>query len=124
VFAELKLTEDTQDKIQSERRSVMSSIRSQMTAGGDRSQFAQLMSSKIPAIFKKHLTAEQYAQYQAISDNREEVRRGTAWIKDEEGNVRPQSVRLGIADSAFTEVLGGGLQEGADVVTRVRQMTN
>jgi hypothetical protein len=39
------------------------------------------------------------------------------WTLTPEGFLRPISVRLGISDDQFTELIGDGLQEGQEVVT-------
>jgi HlyD family secretion protein len=39
------------------------------------------------------------------------------WIMTSEGFLRPVTVRLGISDDQFTELIGGGLQEGQALVT-------
>jgi HlyD family secretion protein len=39
------------------------------------------------------------------------------WMLTPEGFVRPITVRLGISDDHFTELLGDGLQEGQELVT-------
>jgi HlyD family secretion protein len=41
------------------------------------------------------------------------------WILTPEGFLRPVTVRLGISDDQFTELIGDGLQEGQEVVTGV-----
>jgi HlyD family secretion protein len=41
------------------------------------------------------------------------------WILTPEGFLRPVTVRLGISDDQFTELLDGGLREGQDLVTGI-----
>jgi HlyD family secretion protein len=39
------------------------------------------------------------------------------WIINENGKLKPISIKTGVADSSHTEVSGGGLQEGQKVIT-------
>ncbi len=39
------------------------------------------------------------------------------WIIDENGKLKPVPIKKGVADSSYTEVSGGGLQEGQKVIT-------
>jgi HlyD family secretion protein len=43
------------------------------------------------------------------------------WILTPEGLLRPLTVRLGISDDQFTELLGDGLQQGQELVTGVME---
>ena len=42
---------------------------------------------------------------------------GRVWIEDEEGNLKPLMVRIGVTDNTFTEVVRGELEEGQEVIT-------
>jgi HlyD family secretion protein len=44
---------------------------------------------------------------------------GTVWVYD--GGLHPAKITTGITDGQFTEVTGGSLSEGSEVVTRVAQ---
>ncbi|MDH4151618.1 MAG: efflux RND transporter periplasmic adaptor subunit [Betaproteobacteria bacterium] len=66
------------------------------------------------------LNDEQRARYQAMAPAERgggAATRGTVWLSD--GNRTPKSVslRLGITDGSYTEVLGGDLKEGDAVIT-------
>ena len=43
--------------------------------------------------------------------------RARVWIQDEEGKIRMVFVRTGVTDNAFTEIAGGELKEGMEVIT-------
>jgi hypothetical protein len=47
-------------------------------------------------------------------------RRATVYVLEQNGNLRAQDVRLGLADGAATEIVAG-LEPGARVVVRVRE---
>lgn len=65
------------------------------------------------------LTDEQRVRYQAMAPTERggASMRGTVWVPD--GNRAPKSIslRLGITDGSYTEVLGGELKEGDNVIT-------
>jgi HlyD family secretion protein len=45
---------------------------------------------------------------------------GRAWVVDDTGRLTSVEVRLGLADGTYTEVVGGALQEGTQVVVGTR----
>ncbi|HEY7744497.1 MAG TPA: efflux RND transporter periplasmic adaptor subunit [Burkholderiales bacterium] len=45
---------------------------------------------------------------------------GRAWVVDDTGKLTGVEVRLGLADGTYTEVVGGALQEGTQVVVGTR----
>jgi HlyD family secretion protein len=45
---------------------------------------------------------------------------GRAWVVDDTGKLTSVEVRLGLADGTYTEVVGGALQEGTQVVVGTR----
>lgn len=63
--------------------------------------------AKYQQSLKKRRTSEQ--------EKVEAVER-TVWVEDE-GQVRPVPIRIGLSDGTATEVLGGALKEGDEVVT-------
>jgi len=42
---------------------------------------------------------------------------GRVWIEDENGNLKPVMIRIGITDNSYTEVIRGQLEEGQEVIT-------
>ncbi len=42
---------------------------------------------------------------------------GRVWIEDENGNLKPIMIRIGVTDNTYTEVIRGQLQEGQEVIT-------
>jgi multidrug efflux pump subunit AcrA (membrane-fusion protein) len=45
---------------------------------------------------------------------------GRVWVVDDTGKLTGVDVRLGLADGTYTEVVGGALQEGTQVVIGTR----
>jgi len=43
--------------------------------------------------------------------------RARVWIQDEEGKLRMVFIRTGVTDNTYTEITGGDLQEGTEVIT-------
>ena len=43
--------------------------------------------------------------------------RARVWIQDETGKLKMVSIRTGVTDNTFTEITGGDLQEGMEVIT-------
>ncbi len=119
----LGLNDSQATLIGDEMKQVFAGMRSQFQAGGegiDRNALRQQMSQGINAVFKKHLTAEQYKNYQDIRKQASETRSGQIWVQAESGEIAPVAVRLGINDDNFTQIISKDLKPGDKVVTRIR----
>jgi len=122
----LGLDDATVRVINSELQDVMAGMRNQfqsLGAGGDRTALRQQMSQRMTAIFRKHLTPEQFEQYQKIRQQASETRAGQLWVQSEDGEINPVSVKLGISDDKYTQVFSKSVNEGTVVVTRIRNVT-
>jgi HlyD family secretion protein len=67
------------------------------------------------------LTAEQQNRYDQLSigeptGSDSGGRPGTVWVLNEQGRLRAVPLRLGITDGSSTEVLGGDLKEGREII--------
>jgi HlyD family secretion protein len=58
----------------------------------------------------------QRAGEQGKSTQGDQGRPGRVWVVSTEGRPTPVSITLGITDGTFSEVIGGNLQEGAEVI--------
>ncbi len=104
-------------------------MRAQFQAGGapdanvDRNLLREQVRQQVAAIFEKHLTPEQFKQYQQISRQASETRAGQIWLQSKDGEVEPVAVRFGISDDNYTQIIGQGIKAGDQVVTRVRDVS-
>ena len=80
------------------------------------------MSQRTNAVFKKHLTPEQFKQYQQIRKQASETRSGQLWVQSEDREINPVPVRFGISDDNYTQVFGKNIEEGTVVITRIRNV--
>lgn len=122
----LGLDDSQANLIGDEVKQFFAGMRSQFQAaaqGGDRSALRQQMAQGINAIFQKHLSAEQFEQYQAIRKQASETRPGQIWIQAEDGEITPVAVKLGINDDKFTQLISDKLKPGDVAVTRIRSIT-
>ena len=72
-------------------------------------------------VLREILTADQFAQYQALQFARDTApRTATLWTREADGTIASRPVQLGLAGLNTTEVIGG-LAEGAPIVLRVRE---
>jgi HlyD family secretion protein len=114
--------------IETEVREVFSGIRARFQAGangeggGDRSAMREQTAQAISSVFRKHLTAEQFSQYQQIRRQATETRSGQIWVQSEDGEINPVSVRFGISDDNYTQIFGRDLKQGTQVITRIRHV--
>ena len=62
------------------------------------------------------LNEEQKARYEEIVSEGRRATRGQVWILDENGRPKSVNVRLGLSDGTHTELVGGALKEGAEII--------
>lgn len=93
--------------------------------GGDPSQrFAEIRAA-LENILSGILTTEQMAAYRKSRQHTgREFRRGVVWLEDDDGRLVRASVRLGISDDNYTEILGGDIQAGDQVIARARKLSD
>lgn len=89
--------------------------------GGDANRGAQLQ--RAFADFRQSLRPEQQQAFDAALQSMTSARSTQVYVVDARGALQPVSVQLGAADANYTEVTGGGLQDGAAVVVGVDRPT-
>lgn len=113
--------------IETEIKAVFAGMRAQFQSGSngegvDRSALREQMTQRLSAVFKKHLSAEQFEQYQQIRRQAAETRSGQIWVQSEDGEISPVAVRFGISDDNYTQIFSKDIKQGAVVVTRIRNV--
>ena len=107
-------------------KSVFDGMRAQFQAAGaggdsiDHSAIREQMRQQVSAVFKKHLTPEQFQQYQQIRRQASETRSGQIWVQSTDGEIKPVQVRFGINDDNFTQIISQDVKPGDLAVTRIR----
>jgi HlyD family secretion protein len=130
LASQLGLDDDQKKAIESGVRKIFSAMRSQFqggganshNGGGDSGQMRQRraqMREQIAAVFREHLSEEQYEKYQQIQRQAAETRQALLWVQTDDG-IKPVSVRLGISDDSHTQVISDDLSQGDVAVTRIR----
>ncbi|HSC96005.1 MAG TPA: hypothetical protein VLC73_13640, partial [Burkholderiales bacterium] len=70
------------------------------------------------------LTPEQRKRYEEIAPARagsgQQATSGRVWVLDDRGRPRAVSIRVGLADGSYSELLGGDLQTGTSVIVGTR----
>ena len=120
---QLGLNEQQAGLIEAEMKQVFSQMRSQSQAGGnpaDRESSRRQRRQLISAVLEEHLSAEQFSQYQEIQRQAGQSRPGLLWIMSDDGEIKPVSVRLGINDDNYTQIISRQLKQGEEAVTRIR----
>lgn len=90
--------------------------------GGDRSAMRQRTMSRLEQALAPLLTDTQKAAFQRWKDGREAVRPANVWVLGKTGVPERRTIRTGISDDQFTEVVGGQLAEGEAVIVRARDV--
>ncbi|MFT5372193.1 MAG: HlyD family secretion protein [Lysobacterales bacterium] len=115
----LGVAQETIEAISADMRQEMSGIRSQMQSpDADRDAIRQQMSTIRDRVLARHLNSDQQRELSMLLAAA--GRRANIWILDENGKPEAKAIRVGITDDRFTEIVTG-LNEGDDVVTRIRK---
>jgi len=126
--ASLGLSDAQAEALDKELKTLFAGMRAQFQspAGGegavDRDALREKMRQQVSAVFEKHLTAEQFKQYQQIRAQAAETRAGQLWVEMANGDIEPVSVRFGISDDNHTQVISRDLKAGDLVVTRIHNV--
>jgi HlyD family secretion protein len=82
----------------------------------------QRAAARIEQALRPLLTEAQQPLFDRWKQGRENSRPGAVWVLGANGDIESRSVRIGVADDQFTEILGGRLEEGDKVVVRAREV--
>ena len=113
---QLDLTPDQQEAVGRVFRSVFGRAQ----AGGEMDRRA--MQADIETGLREVLTPDQMQRYREMRRQAAETRPGSVWVETADGRLVERRVRLGINDSQRTEIVGGDLDVGDNVVTRAREV--
>ncbi len=80
----------------------------------------QRVTARIEQVLAPMLSGEQRQLYEKWKRGRETTRVATVWVLAPEGSTERRTIRVGLNDDQFTEVVGGQLKEGERVITRAR----
>lgn len=129
--ATLGLDDRQASQIEAEVKDLYAAMRAQFQGqapgasegGADRNAMREQMRQQVSAVFEKHLTPAQFKQYQQYRRQAAETRSGQIWVQSADGNIEPVTVRFGIGDDNYTQVISQDLKAGDLVVTRMRNVT-
>ncbi len=132
MVAALGLTKEQQAKLDEGRKQLFAQIRAQATQGGGLAagavgppggfgdQQAQAMRARMENLMSSVLTPEQLQKWQAQRRAGGVRERPGTLYRLSGGTPKAVTVRLGLADDRYTELLGSDLKEGDEVITRSR----
>jgi HlyD family secretion protein len=90
--------------------------------GGDPGAFRQKATARIEQALTPTMTDTQRSKFQRWRDGRETTRFASVWVLGANNAPERRSVRTGIADDQFTEIVGGEIKEGERVIVRGRDL--
>jgi HlyD family secretion protein len=126
--AEVALTADQEKALQDAMAKLSAEMKANApsgTIGGPPVDFGamrQRMTARVEQTLSPILTAEQKPMFERWKKGREGTRGANLWVLGEKGEPESRFVRLGLTDEQFTEIIGGDVAEGANVVVRAREM--
>jgi HlyD family secretion protein len=114
---ELKLDEQQKMTLETLYRDTAQKIRavSAETPEDRQRQIAKLRSERRARIAAM-LDEEQRVRFAEMMAESRAVARGRVWTLDEGGQPKAINVRLGLTDGTYTELVGGGLEEGMQLI--------
>ncbi len=89
--------------------------------GGDMAGNRARIAQRLEQVLLPLLTETQKPLYERWKRGREGARTGAIWVLNAAGEPEARTVRLGITDEQFTEIVGGPLKEGEKVIVRARE---
>jgi HlyD family secretion protein len=118
---ELQLTPEQQAKLEAILDDTRDRIRKLDTEDkGERRRQAERLRGESRARIAEMLNPEQRKRYEEMAPGRagggRSVTSGRVWVMDDTGKPKAVSVRIGLADGTHSEVVGGTLQEGTEVI--------
>jgi HlyD family secretion protein len=119
---ELNLTPEQQSKVEAILNETRDRIRAVPAEDkGERRKQAERLRAESRARIAELLTSEQRKRYEEMNPERgpggrPTVTRGRVWVLDADGKPKAVNVRLGLSDGTHSEVVGGELQEGTQVI--------
>ena len=118
---ELNLSTEQQAKLEAILNETRDRIRAIATEEkGERRKQAERLRAESRARIAEMLNPEQRKRYEEMTPARAGGRRtatsGRVWVLDDSGKPRAVNLRIGLADGTYSEVVGGELQEGAQVI--------
>jgi HlyD family secretion protein len=126
--SELALTDEQTDAVNKAMAKLREEMRnasqgaSFVTGPSDRDSFRQKSMSRIEQTLAPTLTDSQRIAFKRWKEGREQTRQAVLWVVGKSGAPERRSVRIGIADDQFTEIVGGDLTEGDAVIIRAREL--
>lgn len=122
---ELRLTPD-QEKALREAMRIQAGEATQAPNAGAGSDERRAMRQKMQALVEKTLqplmSDEQRPLFEKWKQGRQQARMVPVYVVGANNQADRKMVRAGIADDQYTEVLGGQLREGDQVITRAREV--
>ncbi|MBI2294716.1 MAG: efflux RND transporter periplasmic adaptor subunit [Betaproteobacteria bacterium] len=116
---ELNLSAEQQAKLEAIQNETRDKIRGIGTEDkGERRKQAERLRAESRARIAEMLTPEQRQRYEEMSASRagRSVTSGRVWLLDGNGKVKGTDVRVGLTDGTHTELVGGELQEGSQLI--------
>ena len=118
---ELNLTKEQQTRLEEILRASREQIRAIDTEDvAERGRQAQRLRAESRARIAEILTPEQRARYEQMTAARSGAGRtassGRVWVLDDTGRPTAVDVRIGLTDGMHSEIIGGTLQEGTQVI--------
>jgi HlyD family secretion protein len=118
---ELQLDAAQQAKVEAILNETRDRVRALDTADkGERRKQSARLRAESRARISEVLSPEQRKRYEemapAAPGGRRTVTSGRVWVLDERGRPRAVSLRIGLADGTHSEVAGGELKEGMEVI--------
>ena len=122
LIKELKLTAEQQTRLEEILRASREQVRAIDTEdAGERARQSQRLRAESRARITEMLTPDQRVRYEQMTAGRaggagRTASSGRVWVLDDTGRPTAVDVRIGLTDGMHSEIVGGALQEGTQVI--------
>ena len=121
---ELELTPEQQARVEAILNETRSKTRALEGDKGERRKAVERLRAESRAMIAEILTPEQRKRYEAMAPGRggrgRGVTAGRVWVVDDSGKPKSVDLRVGLSDGTHSEVVGGDLKEGMEVIVGAR----
>ncbi len=120
-LTDLGVATDTIAAIQTDMRESFGAMRGMFASGADPDTIRQRLEGMTREVLQRHLSPEQLEAVTALQRERANTRPAVLYTLNSDGMLQARRVRLGLSDDRFTEIVDGELNEGDEVVSRIRR---
>ncbi len=125
IVSDVELTDEQHTALKAEVAKLLDEMQRDTPAGmggglPDPATLRQKIAVRVDQTLGSGFSDEQRRRFEAWKTGKDSVRPNAVWVLTETGAIERRSVKTGLQDDRFTEIVSGELADGEQVVLRVR----